>query len=93
MERMQVSRKAASATFATMAGPSAPVTASSIATNSYRAGGGASFPGTGADAIIYRGTEPTRDVLMRLPAEGRPRRGPTTRQLALHADARHDRPL
>lgn len=35
-----------------------------IATNSYRAGGGASFPGTGADAIIYRGTEPTRNVLM-----------------------------
>ena len=44
--------------------PVAPGDRFVIATNSYRAGGGGSFPGAGGDTIIYQGIEPNRDVLV-----------------------------
>ena len=34
-----------------------------VATNSYRAGGGAAFPGAGGDTVIYAGRQTTRDIL------------------------------
>nr|WP_242469015.1 hypothetical protein [Rhodovulum adriaticum] len=36
-----------------------------IATNSYRAGGGGQYPGTGPDSVIHAGTEASRDILLR----------------------------
>ncbi len=36
-----------------------------VATNSYRAGGGGGFRGTGPDSIVYEGRNTNRDVLLR----------------------------
>jgi 2',3'-cyclic-nucleotide 2'-phosphodiesterase/3'-nucleotidase len=49
-----------------------------IATNSYRAGGGASFPGANGDTIVFQGQEPNRDILLRFLEESPPvtRQGP-----------------
>ncbi len=40
-----------------------------VATNSYRAGGGAAFPGAGGDTVIYAGRQTTRDILRNYIAE------------------------
>lgn len=45
--------------------PVRPDQAFAIATNSYRAGGGGDFRGTGTGSIIYEGRNTNRDVLLR----------------------------
>ena len=45
--------------------PVRPDQAFVVATNSYRAGGGGGFSGTGADSIVYEGRCTNRDVLLR----------------------------
>ncbi|GGH59578.1 bifunctional 2',3'-cyclic-nucleotide 2'-phosphodiesterase/3'-nucleotidase [Frigidibacter albus] len=45
--------------------PVRPDQAFVVATNSYRAGGGGGFRGTGPDSIVYEGRNTNRDVLLR----------------------------